>query len=396
MTKNNSRILTICLYLNYFVHGIGLVVLAQNMDNFASYWRVSLAEVSYVISGVGWGRLCGYFFFSYLADKVDRKKIIYSGMLAYFVFFFALPFSLNIYLAYFLAMLAGLANSALDLGTYPTFMELGDKQAANNVLIKAFMSLGEFFLPILVLLLADYHGWYGWAFILPAGILSLNLTFFSQQVFQKGKSTQLPVKKDYDRLTNNKKYRLTFCLAIYGYLCQAVMLLFTQWISLFAHRELAYSSAMSHALLSFYSLGSISGVLVVFSLLSRKIAEIKILLLTNFLSLISLLIILNTRLIWLSAMATFIFGFTAAGGAMQVALNLFLKLYPDHKSLVTGSYFIFGSVASITIPVLTGLISQSSLTAVLDVDVVISLLASLTVCWAYYLLKPVFYKKISV
>ncbi|MDI4585006.1 MFS transporter [Oenococcus sp. UCMA 14587] len=174
------------------------------------------------------------------------------------------------------------------------------------------------------------------------------------------------------------------------------MLLFTQWISLFAHRELAYSSAMSHTLLSFYSLGSISGVLVVFSLLSRKIAEIKILLLTNFLSLISLLIILNTRLIWLSAMATFIFGFTTAGGAMQVALNLFLKLYPDHKSLVTGSYFIFGSVASITIPVLTGLISQSSLTAVLDVDVVISLLASLTVGWAYYLLKPVFYKKISV
>ncbi|MDN6967413.1 MFS transporter [Oenococcus sp. UCMA 17063] len=127
MAKNNSRILTICLYLNYFVHGIGLVVLAQNMGNLASYWRVSLAEVSYVISGVGWGRLCGYFFFSYLADKVGRKKIIFSGMLAYLVFFFALPFSLNIYLGYFLAMLAGLANSALDLGTYPSFMELGNR-----------------------------------------------------------------------------------------------------------------------------------------------------------------------------------------------------------------------------------------------------------------------------
>ena len=55
------------------------------------------------------------------------------------------------YTAYFFRILAGMANSFLDTGTYPALMELyPNKQAAANILIKAFASIGELILPIFV------------------------------------------------------------------------------------------------------------------------------------------------------------------------------------------------------------------------------------------------------
>lgn len=49
--------LSISLYLNYFIHGIGLIILTQNMQALSQHWQTPLATVSYVISGIGIGRL---------------------------------------------------------------------------------------------------------------------------------------------------------------------------------------------------------------------------------------------------------------------------------------------------------------------------------------------------
>ena len=54
------RRLSFSLYLNYVVHGFGLLILAQNMTALSHAWNVPIAVVSYVISGVGIGRLPNY------------------------------------------------------------------------------------------------------------------------------------------------------------------------------------------------------------------------------------------------------------------------------------------------------------------------------------------------
>ncbi|MFT8909005.1 MAG: hypothetical protein ABF908_09205, partial [Lentilactobacillus diolivorans] len=86
LTKSNKRRLSISLYLNYLVHGIGLIILTQNMQALGKFWNVPIATVSYVISGVGIGRLLAYFLFGYLSDKFGRRRLVYIGIFSYMAF----------------------------------------------------------------------------------------------------------------------------------------------------------------------------------------------------------------------------------------------------------------------------------------------------------------------
>ena len=46
-----------CLYLNYLVHGIGVLVMSLNVHEFEVQWQTDAAGVSVVISSLGMGRL---------------------------------------------------------------------------------------------------------------------------------------------------------------------------------------------------------------------------------------------------------------------------------------------------------------------------------------------------
>ena len=71
---HSYRPLCLSLYLNYFVHGIGVIVLAQNMDALAARWG-SIADVAWVISMLGIGRLIVLFVSGKLSDKYGRKPL---------------------------------------------------------------------------------------------------------------------------------------------------------------------------------------------------------------------------------------------------------------------------------------------------------------------------------
>ena len=145
---------------------------------------------------------------------------------------------------------------------------------------------------------------------------------------------------------------------------------------MFATKNLGYSSLVSHGLLSLYSIGSISGVIVMFILLKLNVTETKLLVVTNTISLIALLTVTNASTVIMTSIGCFVFGFTAAGGVMQIALNVLLKMFPTHKGVITGTYFTFGSIATFTIPIVTGILSQTSIQAVMNFDVVIGLVGT--------------------
>ncbi|WP_065101424.1 MFS transporter [Secundilactobacillus collinoides] len=379
MSKPQKRILSICLYLNYLVHGFGLIILTQNMQSLGRFWSVPIATVSYVVSGIGIGRLLAYFVFGYLSDRFGRKFLIYVGVFSYLIFFLGMPFVKNIQLAYLFAIMAGIANSALDSGTYPTFVEMGGKSSASNVFIKAFMSVGEFILPLLVATLDTQKMWFGWSFMVAAVILVANFFLLNRVTFPKRNQVDETTELAQEHLSRPKKWIATAALSIYGYTSMAIMILFTQWITMFATNELNYSALIGHGLLSLYSIGSISGVIVTFALLRRQVSEAGLLVVNNALSLVALVILCTTSIQWLSAAVCFVFGFTAAGGMMQVALNIFLRLYPQHKGLVTGTYFTFGSVATFTVPVVTGWLSKQSIARAMDADIIVGILGTIVV-----------------
>ena len=64
---------------------IGLIIIAQNMQNLSDDWNTPIKTVSFVISGVGMGRLLSYLLTGYLADRLSRKLFIYIGMGCYLI-----------------------------------------------------------------------------------------------------------------------------------------------------------------------------------------------------------------------------------------------------------------------------------------------------------------------
>ncbi|USS93171.1 MFS transporter [Fructilactobacillus ixorae] len=370
----HKRRLSWSLYFNYFIHGFGLIILAQNMTSLATSWQTTIAVVSYVMSGVGIGRLIAYPVMGWLADRFSRKNFVYLGMIGYLLFAIGMIMTTNLVIAYGLAVIAGMANSALDSGTYTTLVELNEGNGAGTVLIKAFMSAGEFVLPLIVVTLHDHQLWYGWSFILMAGLLVINWGNLIPLAFPPRQQITQPASLGTERMVAQPQRRLvTSLLLAYGFTSMALMIWFTQWITLFAQRSLAFSAGLAHLLLSLYSIGSISGVLVLYWLLKRQVAEQRLLGLLNAGAVGALMLVSWGQHPVIVALGSILFGFCAAGGVMQTGLTLFMKLYPQHRGLVTGLFYFCGSLASLAVPLITGWLSQTSIRRTFTANLVVAL-----------------------
>lgn len=140
--KNKYMPTAISLYLNYFVHGIGVIVLAQNMSFLAKQWGTNAGGVAVVISSLGIGRLIVLLVSGMLSDKFGRKPFVILGASTYLLFFAGILLSHSIVVAYIFGIIAGMANSFLDSGTYPALMEMfPDAKGTSNVIIKRLSQL---------------------------------------------------------------------------------------------------------------------------------------------------------------------------------------------------------------------------------------------------------------
>lgn len=378
-TEINKKRLSFSLYLNYFIHGFGLIILAQNINSLSSAWNTPIKTVSFVISGVGIGRLLAYLITGPLADIFSRKLFVYIGMLSYFVFALGMTVTRSIPVAYVLAILAGIANSALDAGTYTTLVEISDGNGYGTVVVKGFMSIGEFILPLIVVFLANNGLWFGWSFIIMAALLILNMINMATLKFpQVNNSETIRITATSEETGKQKVLKIAklVILLAYGYISMALMIWFTQWITLFAQNELNFSGFAAHLVMSLYSVGSMLGVIALFIMLKREFNKVKLLVNLNALAMISLAIItLMGKNEILTSLASLVFGFSAAGGIMQVGLTIFMNIYPQRKGLVTGVFYFFGSIASFTVPLITGVLSEKSIAAAFSGDLVIGILA---------------------
>lgn len=365
--------LSVSLYLNYLIHGMGMIILAQNMNSLGAAWHQPIKIVSFVISGIGIGRLISYLITGFLSDKISRKFFVEVGMFCYAAFALGMPLTKNIGLAYAFAILAGVANSSLDAGTYTTFVEMNGGNGAYTILIKAFVSVGEFILPILVTILANQGMWFGWSFMAMVVLLAINFCLILPLKFPAANQASGDAVNEQDpEIKGVAKKVMTGALVVYGYSSMALMIWFTQWITMFAQQTLHMSNGAAHFLLSLYSIGSITGVLMLFALLGHNVKESHLLLVVNMIALVSLLVIMQSEQSLLMQIASFTFGLSAASGIMQTGLTIFMKLYPTHRGMITGVFYFFGSIASFTVPIITGMLSDINMAAVMAGDLVMA------------------------
>ncbi|MGP4116185.1 MFS transporter [Levilactobacillus zymae] len=379
MATRQRWLTTISLYVNYIVYGMAIVILAQNMASLGHQWHVGAAEVSYVISSLGIGHLLVLYVAGVLSDRWGGKLFVNLGILTYLPFFIGIVFCRSTVVAYALGVLAGMANSFLDAGTYPTLMELYPRhEASANILIKAFSSVGELSLPLIVAALDGVHGWYGWSFMLGAAILIANLIFLQWRQFparQRATATATPVAAP----TRPVRWRTlqAVILTIFGYVGMATFYLISQWLTEYGTDVVHLSLLRARLLVSVYSAGSILGVLLTALVVNRWLKPAWFMLVDTVVSLLTLVAMAALPVFGVMFAGSLIIGISATGGVLQIGLTLMSDLYPAHKGRVLGIYYTASGLASFTIPLVTGGLAKTSIHQIMWFDVGVAVLGVL-------------------
>ena len=381
------RPLCLSLYLNYFVHGIGVLILAQNMDSLAARWG-SLADVMSVIGMLGIGRLIVLFVSGKLSDKYGRKPFVLLGMITYIAFFLGILVSPTTAVACVFGILAGIANSFLDAGTYPALIESYPESASTvTVLLKAFISAGQFLLPLFIGVLVMMNAWYGWSFIVAAVILALNFVIMLKMGFpatnqvgnnDKNDASEAPVEAP-----KSKWYLEGICFVLYGYISQATFYLISQWLTKYGVAVAQMPDLAARSLMSYYSIGSLACVFFTAFITKKGVRPITLLVVYTLISTLAIGGLYCYPSASLAPILSAVVGFSAAGGVMQLGLVMMTEMFPKGKGTMTGIFYTTGSIASFTIPVVTGYMADSGINSIMGLDAAIALAGFIVACIIY-------------
>lgn len=381
------RPLCLSLYLNYFVHGIGVLILAQNMDSLAARWG-SLADVMSVIGMLGIGRLIVLFVSGKLSDKYGRKPFVLLGMITYIAFFLGILVSPTTAVACIFGILAGIANSFLDAGTYPALIESYPESASTvTVLLKAFISAGQFLLPLFIGVLVMMNAWYGWSFIVAAVILALNFVIMLKMGFpamnQVGNSDKNDASEAPVEAPKSKWYLEGICFVLYGYISQATFYLISQWLSKYGVAVAQMPDLAARSLMSYYSIGSLACVFFTAFITKKGVRPITLLVVYTLISTLAIGGLYYYPSASLAPILSAVVGFSAAGGVMQLGLVMMTEMFPKGKGTMTGIFYTTGSIASFTIPVVTGYMADSGINSIMGLDAAIALAGFIVACIIY-------------
>ena len=374
LTKNKYMPTALAMYINYFIHGMGAIILAQNIDFLMEQFNTNKAGVSYVISALGLGRLIVLFVSGILSDKYGRKPFILLGMGTYAIFMGGILVSTNVTMAFFFALLAGMANSFMDAGTYPALTECFPKASGSaNVAIKAFISAGQFILPWMISFLIANDLYFGWTFIFCIAVFVINGIFImklSFPAFKAVENTKEVATEQKTEATEKPNFWIEgICLILIGFTATATFQIIANWLPSFAREVAGVEQTVSLKLISIYSTGSIVSVFVTSILVAKWIKQVRFTFVYPLISLIMLVVLWMFPSTITCIVAAFVIGFSAAGGVLQLALTSMSELFPSSKGKITGIVFTASSIASTVVPSITGILADINLSHVILFDI---------------------------
>ena len=359
--KFNALYITVfCIYINFFIHGIGASILAQNTKSFQELWSTNHAAVLYVISALGIGRFIALPFSGVMSDKLGRRITIIIGMMFYALFFGLIFITPNSKIGFFVALFAGIANSFLDSGCIPAAMEiLVNSTGFASILTKLFISIGQFLLPMIVGFLAGNNIYFGYSFIFCIILLVINGVFLLKLPFPK----QNEVKKSENKEEIKPAVKSNFyiegvALIIIGYTSTATFQIFLNINKAFGTDMVGLSEMAAGRIQSNYAMGSILAVIITAFLVKKFIKPVRFLFIYPLISLITLVGMFFIRTESMTLAGGFIIGFSAAGGVLQLAVSTMADLFPVSKGKITSMIMFSSSVATFTVTALAGYITH--------------------------------------
>ncbi|MDX5629798.1 MULTISPECIES: MFS transporter [unclassified Brenneria] len=367
------------IYLSYFLHGVSVITLAQNMTPLAEKFNTDNAGIAYVISGIGLGRLISILFFGVISDKFGRRSVIFLGIVLYVLFFFGILLSPNLIVAFVLAFCVGAANAALDTGGYPALMECYPKTSGSAViLVKAMVSFGQMFYPMLVSYLLVSQIWYGYAMIIP-GVLFLLVTLLVLKSKFPSQLVDANIAKDLPQMNSKPLAWLEGVASIvFGVAAFSTFYVIVVWMPKYAMAFGGMGEAEALKTISYYSLGSLVCVFFFAFLLKSMVRPVWANVFNAGLSVITGIVIYLYPSPLVCNVGAFIIGFSAAGGILQLGVSVMSEFFPKSKAKVTGVYMMMGGLANFIIPLITGYLSTIGLQYIILLDVVFASIAFIT------------------
>lgn len=393
MKKNKYTMTAFSLYINYFVQGIQAIIISQNAESFALLWSTDKAGVMGVISAVGIGKFIVLFFAGRLSDKLGRKPLVFIGMIGYILFFALLLMNTNIYVAYFVAFIAGAATSFLDAATYPALMEIfPENPSTASVVVKGFISTSGMLLPIFIGFLTQRNLWFGWSIVLPLVIVAINCLCMIKADFpdMEIKDNKKTIQSD-SQFVVKPNYKIDGALIImYAFFCMSTFYLFQQVITIYGTDVVGMTDMASRLLTTYYTFGAFAAVFVSSYIMSRGIRDMALLVVYTFISSITLILIYCFPSQLMLQIGAPIIGFTAAGGVLQMGNSMLSTFFPEGKGKNTGNYNILMGLATFVMPAVAKQLMASDFTKVMLLDAFVAIIGFVLMVILAFRYKKVF------
>ncbi len=348
------------LYLNYFIHGVGCSVLGQAVikEALAASWGVEVMTITAISAALGLGRLIALPFAGPLSDKLGRRISTAIGSASYAIYLIGLALAFNAgtsggyTIAYVCAILGGIANSFLDTGIYPAVAEI--ISAAPGVAtmgIKFFIAISQMLLPFVLGITVTTTA---------AGLTSYNMLFYGCGIIYIVLMVLIlfaPLP-DADASAAGKKEGLlqslkhthfsieSIAMILIGFTCTGTFQLWLNCAQNFAKDVVGWADPS--IMQTYYSMGTLIA-LIVTAILTRKIKDVRFILVYPIICLATLILVLIGKSQTLCVIGAFAIGWAGAGGLLQIATSVCNMLFPKIKGTVTALVMIASSLCNYTI-----------------------------------------------
>ena len=343
-TNSNRKyyVTALALYFAYFILGIASSIMGQYKTEFAKAWGAStlangtidVSMVVSVIAAYGLGRLIAYPFAGPVSDRIGRRISGFIGIALYAVFFFGMITVHSMWWAYAIGIINGIANSFLDTCVSPSVMEIFPKSASiANLFTKFAITVAQFCIAVNVFAVLQM-------LCIICGktdaILVLVLPFPKQdKATAEAKTT-----------TDKPKHRFTaaaIASILIGFTSSATFMI---WLNCNQELGASYGIKDPSILQSFYAVGATVAVLLTAQFIHMGLKETTVLVLYPSISIVMLMLcyfINNPVILYIGS---FVIGYAAAGGVLQLATSTTIGFFPDSKGLATSLVMIASSVAN--------------------------------------------------
>ncbi len=358
----------IIMYLNYFIHGVGCSVLGQAVikESLATSWGCDPMSITKISAALGLGRLVALPFAGPLSDKLGRKISMVIGGLSYAVYLIGLAFAFNAgtnggyTIAYVCAVVGGIANSFLDTGIYPAVAEaISDAPGIATMGIKFFISISQMLLPFFlgvavsttVAGLTSYNHLF-WVCGIAFAVLAVLVIFCPLPDTDGGEKKQGLVESIKETHFSIE----SIAMILIGFTCTGTFQLWLNCAQNFAKDVAGWADPSS--MQSYYSMGTMLA-LIVTSLLTRKIKDVRFILVYPAICLVMMVAVLMAPSQTMCTIGAFVIGWAGAGGLLQIATSVCNMIFPKIKGTVTALVMIASSLCNYTILTAAGNMTPS-------------------------------------